>query len=93
MTAEWLIDKSALVRLASSPDGPAWLDRMERGLIRVATATLLQMGFSATSGRDWKRAIGGIPVTKTPTAYPTPSMEDRAVEVQGPLAERATTVR
>lgn len=88
MTAEWLIDKSALVRLASSPDGRTWLDRMERGLVRVATVTLLEMGFSATSGRDWKRAIEGIPLTKTPTAYLTPSTEDRAVEVQGLLAER-----
>jgi hypothetical protein len=28
---EWLIDKSALVRLADSPDAEEWAARIERG--------------------------------------------------------------
>ena len=88
MTADWLIDKSALVRLASSPDGALWLERIERGMVRVASVTLLQMGFSATSGPDWRRALDGVPLSKTPTEYLTPRAEERAVSVQGLLAER-----
>ncbi len=32
---DWLIDKSALVRLASSPDAARWAARIERGLVRM----------------------------------------------------------
>jgi len=41
---DWLIDKSALVRLASSPDAADWAARIERGLIRIATVTRLEVG-------------------------------------------------
>jgi predicted nucleic acid-binding protein len=43
----WLIDKSALVRLGRSSNTDAWADRIERGLVRVATVTLLEVGYSA----------------------------------------------
>ncbi len=33
----WLIDKSALVRLTASPDAVEWAERVERGLVRIAT--------------------------------------------------------
>ncbi len=36
----WLIDKSALVRLASASD--EWLSRMQRGLVKISTVTLLE---------------------------------------------------
>ena len=32
---DWLIDKSALVRVAASPDATEWADRIERGLVRI----------------------------------------------------------
>ena len=35
----WLIDKSALVRLAASPDVAEWAARIERGLVRITTVT------------------------------------------------------
>ncbi|MFC7763751.1 hypothetical protein ACFQY4_41300 [Catellatospora bangladeshensis] len=38
----WLIDKSALVRLSTSPDAAAWADRIGRGLVHVTTVTLLR---------------------------------------------------
>ncbi len=33
----WMIDKSALVRLAASPDAAEWAGRIERGLVRLTT--------------------------------------------------------
>jgi hypothetical protein len=30
---DWLIDKSALVRLGSSPDTAGWASRIERGCV------------------------------------------------------------
>jgi predicted nucleic acid-binding protein len=57
MTA-WLIDKSALVRLSSSADAQDWADRIARGLVRITTMTLLEVGFSARSGPDLRAAAG-----------------------------------
>ncbi len=51
----WLIDKSALVRLGGSPDAEAWAHRVERGLVRIATVTLLEVGYSARSEPSWPR--------------------------------------
>ena len=45
----WLIDKSALVRLTASPDAAEWAGRVERGLVRIATVTRLEVGYSAQS--------------------------------------------
>ena len=39
----WLIDKSALVRLAASPDATEWAARIERGLVRISTVTRLEL--------------------------------------------------
>jgi hypothetical protein len=36
----WLIDRSALVRLAVSPDAAEWAARIERGKVRVHLADL-----------------------------------------------------
>lgn len=35
----WPIHKSALVRLAASPDAAEWAGRVERGLVRMTTVT------------------------------------------------------
>lgn len=84
----WLIDKSAYVRLDHSPDADLWLERTNRRLVRVATVTLLEMGVSARSGADWRQEIHQPPVANLPVEKMTPRMEERAVEVQGLLAER-----
>ncbi len=34
----WLIDKSALVRVANSPDVDEWNNRIERGLVHITPA-------------------------------------------------------
>lgn len=84
----WLIDKSALSRLAASRDADLWAQRIERGLVRIITPTRLEVGFSARSAGDWRTALRRPPLSSMPVEYLAPAMEDRAVEVQGILADQ-----
>lgn len=84
----WLIDKSAYVRLGSGPDDQAWADRIDRGLVRIATLTRLELGYSARAAADWRSELESIPLAAMPTQYLTPAVEDRAVGVQLLLADR-----
>jgi len=84
----WLIDKSALVRRARSPDAEEWATRIERGLVRICTVTRLEVGFSARSVSKLRFAYDRPPLTRIPVEYLTPAIEDRAVGVQAALAER-----
>ncbi len=84
----WLIDKSALARLGTSPEGDAWAERIERGLVRITTVTLLEVGFSARSASDLRAARTQAPLVSMPVEYLTPTIEDRALEVQLILANR-----
>lgn len=84
----WLADKSALVRMRDSPDAPMWAERIDRGLVRIATATRLEIGFSARSGVDLRLSQQRPPLIAMPVEYLTPAAEDRAVEVQLLLADR-----
>jgi predicted nucleic acid-binding protein len=84
----WLIDKSALVRLGRSPDSEVWADRIERGLVRIATVTLLEVGYSARDAQDLHTGLREPPVASMPVEYAAPASEDRAVEVLGLLADR-----
>ena len=86
MTA-WLIDKSALVRLASSPDATEWTLRISRGLVRISTVTRLEIGFSARSAEDLRQSRAEPPLSSMPVEYLTPAIEDRAVAVQQALAD------
>ena len=85
---DWLIDKSALVRLAASADAAQWADRIERGLVRITTVTRLEIGYSARSGPDLRTGLHEPPLAAMPVEYLTPAVEDRAVEVQTLLADR-----
>lgn len=87
MTA-WLIDKSAFVRLFQSPDAADWASAIERGLVRISTVTRLEIGYSAQSFEQLRREVSMPPLASMPTEYLTPSIEDRAVEVQLALVER-----
>jgi predicted nucleic acid-binding protein len=87
MTA-WLIDKSALVRLAASPDAAEWAGRIERGLVRVTTVTRLEAGYSARSGPELRAGWRQPPLSSMPVECLTPAIEDRAVEVLTLLADR-----
>ncbi len=84
----WLIDKSALVRLAVSPDAADWAARIERGLVRITTVTRLEIGYSARSGPDLRAGLQQPPLSSMPVEYLTPAIEDRAVEILTLLADR-----
>lgn len=84
----WLIDKSALVRLGSSADRGRWSERIERGLVHVATVTRLEVGFSARGVADLRDGFSEPPLAAMPVVYLTPRVEDRAVDVLLQLAAR-----
>ena len=86
--SDWLIDKSALVRLSDSPDAGEWANRIERGLVRITTVTRLEVGYSARSGSQARTAMRSAPLASMPVEYLTPAIEDRAVEVQLLLADQ-----
>jgi predicted nucleic acid-binding protein len=84
----WLIDKSALVRLAASPDAAAWASRIERGLVRITTVTCLEAGYSARTGAELRSGLREPPLASMPMEYLTPAIEYRALEVLSLLADR-----
>ena len=83
----WLIDKSALVRLAASPDAAAWATRIQRGLVRISTLTRLEIGFSARSANELRQSTTRPPLASMPIEYLTLKIEDRAVAIQLALAD------
>ena len=82
----WLIDKSALNRINTA--GDEWLARIQRGLVRISTVTLLEIGYSTRSGSDHRATLDEPPVSSMTVEYITPAVEARAVEVQMLLADR-----
>jgi len=84
----WIIDKSALVRLAVCTDPDLWSDRIQRGLVRISNVTRLEIGYSAQSGDAARREFRQSPLAAMPVEYLTPKIEDRALEVQMLLADR-----
>lgn len=83
----WLIDTSALARLADASDAGLWAERIERGLVRISTVTRLEVGYSARSGPDLRFAARRPPLASMPVEYQTPAIENRTVEVQTLLAD------
>ena len=86
--SDWLIDTSALARLGSTPAATTWAERIERGLVRIATVTRLEVGYSARSGPELREAARRPPLASMPVEHQTPAVEDRAIEVQMLLADR-----
>jgi predicted nucleic acid-binding protein len=84
----WLIDKSALARLAVSPDAAEWAARIERRLVRISTVTRLEVGYSARSGQDLRTGLRQPPLSSMPVEYLSPAIENRAVEILTLLADR-----
>jgi predicted nucleic acid-binding protein len=84
----WLVDKSALVRLSADAQAQLWADRIGRGLLRITTVTLLEVGFSARSGSDLRDASHRPPLSLMPVEFMTPAAERRALEVQQALADQ-----
>lgn len=86
-SATWLIDKSAYARLDVTPDAGTWAERIERGLVRIATVTRLELGYSARSADQMRADVTGV-LSRMPVEHLAPAVEDRAVEVQLLLADR-----
>jgi predicted nucleic acid-binding protein len=86
--AGWLIDKSALVRLGASAQAEEWANRIERGLVRIATVTRLEVGFSARSAGELRAGLTNPALSAMPVEHATPTIEDRAVTVQRLLADQ-----
>jgi predicted nucleic acid-binding protein len=84
----WLIDKSAYTRLAASPDADTWMQRIERGLVRISTVTRLEIGYSFRTAAQAHSEVVSPPLALMPIEYMTPAVEDRAREVQLILADR-----
>ncbi|MFN0089447.1 MAG: PIN domain nuclease [Acidimicrobiales bacterium] len=82
----WLIHTSALIRINAATD--EWLSRIRRGLVRISTITLLEIGFSTRNGADHRGTLGEPPVSSMPVEHLTPAIEARAVEIQMLLADR-----
>lgn len=83
----WLIDKSAIVRMADSTDVDDWNNRIERGLVHITNVTRLEIGYSARTGAAARRDFRTSPLAAMPVEYLTPAIEDRALEVQLLLAD------
>ena len=83
----WLIDKSALIRIPESPDVAQWNNRIERGLVHITNVTRLEIGYSARSGSSARRDFREAPLAAMPVQNLTPTIEDRALEVQMLLAD------
>jgi len=82
----WLVDKSALSHINNADD--EWLSRINRGLVRISTVTLLEIGFSTRNGTDHRDTLNEPPVSSMPTENLTSAIEARAIEIQKLLADR-----
>lgn len=85
---EWLVDKSAFARLHLVPEAVEWVDRIDRGLLRIASVTRLEIGYSARSGASLRAETTQSPISQMPLELMTPAMEYRAMEVQQLLADK-----
>ena len=87
----WLIDKSAYVRLGAGigvQEQELWARRIERGLVRISSITLLEIGYSARTGQDLAEQLLLPPIASMPVEYLTPMAEVRALEVMQLLANQ-----
>jgi predicted nucleic acid-binding protein len=84
----WLIDKSALARLAESPERKLWAERINSGFVHLSTMTRLEVGYSARSSRDLESAFTSPPLAKMPIEGVTPAIEELAWQTLRQLAKR-----
>ncbi|MGW6281072.1 PIN domain-containing protein [Kribbella sp. NPDC055071] len=82
----WLIDKSAVMRLNTTPDREEWANRIDRGLVHITTVTLLELGFSARSADEHRTLLHQPSIAAMPLENATPAIERRAVVIQSQLA-------
>jgi predicted nucleic acid-binding protein len=63
---------------------------IERGVVRIATVTLVEVGYSARNAAELRAGCADPPIASMPVEYATPVSEDRAVQRLNILAERGT---
>ena len=85
--ARWLVDKSALWRLAHAAVATALTPRIGAGTVGVCIVTELELGFSARSAADHARIRRELVDHLLPIAIPARA-EQEAREVQAALVER-----
>jgi predicted nucleic acid-binding protein len=83
-----LIDKSALARLAESPERKLWAGRINSGFVHLSTMTRLEVGYSARSSKDLESAFTSPPLAKMPIEGVTPAIEELAWQTLRQLAKR-----
>lgn len=84
----WLVDASAYWRLGRCLDAEEWASRIERGLVRIAAVTLLELGYSSRSAGELREERSRPPLALIPVEILAPGAEVRAMQVQDLLAER-----
>ncbi|WP_431504404.1 PIN domain-containing protein [Nocardioides sp.] len=84
----WLLHRSALARMSTSPDAEQWSRLIELGQVRITTTTLLEIGHLARSEREWSELVEDVPVIHMPVATLTPRTEARALEIQRSVLRR-----
>ena len=86
--SDWLVDKSAWSASAPPPTQRSGQTPSSARWCGISTLTRLEVGFSARTGGELRDELRRPPLIAMPVEYLTPAIEDRAVEVQGRLAER-----
>jgi predicted nucleic acid-binding protein len=84
----WLVDGSAYWRLGRCFDAEEWASRIERGLLRIAAVTLLELGYSSRSAGELRGERSRPPLVLMPVELLAPGAAVRALQVQDLLAER-----
>jgi predicted nucleic acid-binding protein len=85
--ATWLVDTSALARLAMPEVGEVMRPLIDAGRVAVAAVTLLEIGYTARSKGDHERSQQSV-LQRLQFVYASPRSERRALEVQQRLMER-----
>jgi predicted nucleic acid-binding protein len=83
----WLIDTSAINRLAESPHSKVWIERIEKGLVHISSITRLEIGYSARSSKDLEDSFSTPPLSMMPIQGLTPSIEEFAWQTLRQLAK------
>lgn len=83
----WLIDKSAIIRLANSPDANVWVSRINEGQVRLSSITRLEIGYSARNAKDLLESFSSLPLSKMPIQILSPAIEERAWDVLKELSK------
>lgn len=84
----WLAARSAIIRFAKASTPEVWSDRMANHQVRISSMTVLEFGLASRTAAEWDRFVAGPPLAILPREPMTAAIEQRAIEIQGELAQR-----